>query len=354
MRRMEEKEDSMRKRERIEMNRGQSREEISMRREEKAAIEKEQTVCVALVEETRTQESAITEWIRQMRDEATILQGHISEAAERRTSLRVRRESMIELAKDNYEVHLPEVAEKNREQLPAYQELVNRLEMLQQRLDRMGEVNPLAAREFDEVNQEYAFLKEQEEDLERSIADLHATIEKLNQTTRHRFVEAFEKVSEQFAKIFSRLFEGGEARMYLLDPNDPLETGVDIEVRPPGKRPGNIMLLSAGEKALTAIALLFSVFSVRPSPFCLLDEVDATLDDANVGRFRNILGELEDRSQFVVVTHNKKTMSYATQLYGITQKEKGVSIVVSVKFDRKEEEQSADAGGLAAEAVEAG
>ena len=125
--------------------------------------------------------------------------------------------------------------------------------------------------------------------------------------------------------------------MFLLDPDDPLETGVDIEVRPPGKRPSNIMLLSAGEKALTAISLLFAVFSVRPSPFCILDEVDATLDDANVGRFREVLAELEDRSQFIIITHNKKTMSYANHLYGVTQREKGVSEIVSVKLNREDE-----------------
>ena len=111
----------------------------------------------------------------------------------------------------------------------------------------------------------------------------------------------------------------------------------DIEVRPPGKRPSNIMLLSAGEKALTAISLLFAVFSVRPSPFCILDEVDATLDDVNVGRFREVLAELEDRSQFIIITHNKKTMAYANQLYGVTQREKGVSEIVSVKLNREDE-----------------
>ncbi len=138
--------------------------------------------------------------------------------------------------------------------------------------------------------------------------------------------------------------------MYLIDPNDPLETGVDIEVRPPGKRPANIMLLSAGEKALTALALLFSVFSVRPSPFCLLDEVDATLDDANVGRFRDVIAELEDKSQFILITHNKRTMSYATRLYGVTQREKGVSIIVSVKMNRADENENRADGREVAEA----
>ena len=142
-----------------------------------------------------------------------------------------------------------------------------------------------------------------------------------------------------FEDIFGRLFSGGQAKLFMLEPDKPLESGVDIEVRPPGKRPSNIMLLSAGEKALTAISLLFSVFSVRPSPFCLLDEVDATLDDANVIRFREVIGELEDRSQFIVITHNKKTMSFASQLYGITQREKGVSEVVSVQLNRRQEQK---------------
>jgi chromosome segregation protein len=264
---------------------------------------------------------------------------------------------MIRSAREEYGIDLTETARENARYLAEYQEHANRLDMLRQRLSRMGEVNPLAAQEFDEINEEFTFLTEQQEDLDTSINDLHETIDKLNETTRQRFLEAFEAVSAHFADIFGRLFQGGEARMYLLDPTDPLETGVDIEVRPPGKRPGNIMLLSAGEKALTAIALLFSVFSVRPSPFCLLDEVDATLDDANVGRFREVVEELEAKSQFIVITHNKRTMSYASQLYGVTQKEKGVSMVVSVKMNRSgdgEEGASSKDEPVAALGVEEG
>ena len=220
-----------------------------------------------------------------------------------------------------------------------YGEKINKLEELNNRFLKLGEVNHLAAQEVDEVNEEFIFLKEQREDLDQSISNLKETIEKLNKTTKAKFVDAFEKVQEHFEDIFRRLFSGGEARLFLLEPDNPLESGVDIEVRPPGKRPSNIMLLSSGEKALTAISLLFSVFSVRPSPFCLLDEVDATLDDANVVKFREVIGELEDKSQFIVITHNKKTMSFASQLYGITQREKGVSEVVSVQLNRSEQEQ---------------
>jgi chromosome segregation protein len=308
----------------------------------------EQTKQSSSLEKVRAMDDELGESLRKLRAEIGALQLSLSEMAEKRTTLKVKREGLIESGQNAYGVDLVQEGEKERDQLPIYQEHVNRLEMLRQRLSRVGEVNPLAAREYDEVNEEYSFLREQQEDLDCSISDLHATIDRLNKTTRSRFLEAFEKVSEQFSRTFSRLFQGGEARIYLQNPNDPLETGVDIEVRPPGKKPGNIMLLSSGEKALTAIALLFSVFSVRPSPFCLLDEVDATLDDANVGRFRDILKELEDRTQFVIVTHNKKTMTHASQLYGITQREKGVSIIVSVKLDRiggnLKEEIGADVG----------
>ena len=351
-RRKEEEEDSSQKRESLNLNLTQSRDEIERLKEEKTEVEAEQGARSRLVEEARARDEELAEILREMRDEAVRIQGNLSDVAERRTTLRVQRETLIESARNEFDLDLVVSAQENKEYLADYQEHVNRLEMLQQRLSRMGEVNPLAAQEFDEINQEYTFLKEQQEDLDASIQDLHTIIDKLNQTTKKRFVEAFEQVSAHFADIFSRLFLGGEARMYLLDPNDPLETGVDIEVRPPGKRPGNIMLLSAGEKALTALALLFSVFSVRPSPLCLLDEVDATLDDANVGRFRDVIGELEDKSQFILITHNKRTMSYATQLYGVTQREKGVSIIVSVKMKKQsEDEEVSDKEGSEGEAV---
>ena len=349
-RRREEEEDSCQKRESLNLNLTQSHDEIDRFRREKSGLETEQGERSSVVDDVRARDEELANLLREMRDEAVRIQSSLSEAAERRTTLRVQRNSMVESARNDFDLDLIALAQENKEQLTSYDEHTTRLEMLRTRLSRMGVVNPLAAQEFDEINQEYSFLKEQQEDLEKSIKDLHLTIDKLNQTTRRRFLEAFEHVSTQFADIFGRLFQGGEARMYLIDPNDPLETGVDIEVRPPGKRPANIMLLSAGEKALTALALLFSVFSVRPSPFCLLDEVDATLDDANVGRFRDVIAELEDKSQFILITHNKRTMSYATRLYGVTQREKGVSIIVSVKMNRADENENRADGREVAEA----
>ena len=336
-RREEEQRESREKRERLTESIAQSGEGIRALQDEKADVAAELSERDRVVGETQSRDEELADSIRDVKASASGLNDEVRAAADRRTTLRVQRESMVETAEAEYQLNLEETAESRREELPQYQEILNRLEMLNKRLSKMGEVNPLAAQEYDEINQEYVFLQEQQQDLESSIADLHATIEKLNKTTKSRFLAAFEEVGSAFSDIFGRLFQGGEARMFLLDPDDPLETGVDIEVRPPGKRPSNIMLLSAGEKALTAISLLFAVFSVRPSPFCILDEVDATLDDANVGRFREVLAELEDRSQFIIITHNKKTMSYANHLYGVTQREKGVSEIVSVKLSREEE-----------------
>jgi len=277
--------------------------------------------------------------IRSLRIESDQISEKVANASETRTTLQVKKDSMVTQALEKHGVNVDEKVDEFQEVLPSYREKNEKLEELNNRFLKLGEVNHLAAQEYDEVNEEFSFLKEQREDLDHSIANLKETIEKLDQTTKTKFLDAFEKVQTHFEDIFGRLFSGGQAKLFMLEPDKPLESGVDIEVRPPGKRPSNIMLLSAGEKALTAISLLFSVFSVRPSPFCLLDEVDATLDDANVIRFREVIGELEDRSQFIVITHNKKTMSFASQLYGITQREKGVSEVVSVQLNRRQEQK---------------
>jgi chromosome segregation protein len=147
------------------------------------------------------------------------------------------------------------------------------------------------------------------------------------------FLDTFEEISENFKNYFRRLFNGGQARIYLLDENDPLECGIEIEARPPGKKPQSISLLSGGEQAMTAIAMLVSIFSAKPSPFCVLDEVDAPLDDANVERFLELIEEFTAQSQFIMITHNKSTMAKAGALFGVTQQEPGVSQVVSVRVE---------------------
>ncbi|MEO1085772.1 MAG: AAA family ATPase, partial [Acidobacteriota bacterium] len=200
-------------------------------------------------------------------------------------------------------------------------------------LERLGPVNVLAAQEYEEQEERREFLHAQRRDVASSVESLKVTIAEINELSAQRFRETFDEVNRVFGETFIRLFRGGEAYMSLFDEEDLLETGIEITARPPGKRPQNISLLSGGEKALTAIALLFALFQTKPSPFCILDEVDAPLDDANVLRFVETLHEMAQDTQFLVVTHNKLTMEVAQSLYGVTMEEKGVSKLVQAQLD---------------------
>ncbi|MFU8857330.1 MAG: chromosome segregation protein SMC [Deferrisomatales bacterium] len=213
-----------------------------------------------------------------------------------------------------------------------------RVRALGAELEAFGEINLLAIEEHEERKNRYEFLEAQRRDLEESLASLKQAIQRINRVSRERFAETFEKVSRTFQGLYPQLFQGGEARLVLTDPEDVLETGIDIVARPAGKRPQHISLLSGGEKALTAVALIFSIFLVKPSPFCILDEVDAPLDEANIGRFCELLRSLSGASQFFLITHNKSTMEAARHLYGVTMGEPGVSRAVSVRLT---EERSA-------------
>jgi chromosome segregation protein len=204
---------------------------------------------------------------------------------------------------------------------------------LREALERLGPVNPLAAQEYDEQEERFAFLSTQRADVSRSVESLKTTIREINQTSSERFLAAFGEVNESFKRTFTRLFRGGEAEMRLMDEEDLLECGIEIVARPPGKRLQNIMLMSGGEKALTAIALLFALFETKPSPFCILDEVDAPLDDINTLRYIELLKAMSHETQFIVITHNKLTMEAVSTLYGVTMQEKGVSSLVAVELD---------------------
>ena len=248
--------------------------------------------------------------------------------AEKRLSL----QHLADNIREKYDVDLEQFSHEFSENSPARDDLLSDIEELRGRLERMGEVNLAAIGEYEELSTRFQFMNQQKEDLEKSIADLHQTIVKLNRVCRLRFKESFEAINEKFESVFPRLFSGGEAKLVLTDENDYLETGVDIIVQPPGKKLQSITLLSGGEKALTAVSLLFAIFLTKPSPFCFLDEVDAPLDDANIDRFNELIKEMSQFSQFVLVTHNKKTMQAAEVLYGITMGEPGVSKVVSVRM----------------------
>ncbi len=205
-------------------------------------------------------------------------------------------------------------------------------EKLQKNVKSLGEVNLVAIEEFEELKKREDFLDAQKQDLVTSKDNLMKAIQKINKTSKELFLETFTKIEEEFKKNFKFLFNGGKASLILLDPNNVLDSGVEIEVQPPGKKSQNISLLSGGEKALTSISLIFAIFQVRPSPLCVLDEIDAPLDEANVDRFNHLLKKFAKFSQFIIITHNKKTMGNADVLYGVTMQDKGISKMVSVKF----------------------
>jgi chromosome segregation protein len=200
------------------------------------------------------------------------------------------------------------------------------------RLDAMGPVNMMALEEYKETAERHGFLEAQRKDLLESIENTQATIKEIDTFSRQKFEEAFHKINENFQTTFKKLFGGGHAFMRLTDEENSAESGIDVVASPPGKKLQNVLLLSGGEKALTALALLVGIFQYQPSPFCILDEVDAPLDEANVGRFTELVKEMSVQTQFVLITHSKKTMGIAPVLYGVTMQEPGVSKLVSVRF----------------------
>jgi len=204
---------------------------------------------------------------------------------------------------------------------------------IKEKIERIGPVNMTAIEEFAELEERHEFLATQRNDLDRSMESLKEAIRRINRSTRDRFAEAFEAIRAHYQEIYKLLFNGGRADLRLEEGEDVLECGIEILAQPPGKRLANINLLSGGEKALSAIALLFAVFRYQPSPFCLLDEVDAALDESNVGRFARMLGEYAQNTQFIIVTHNKLTMEAADLLYGVTMEEPGVSRLISMQLD---------------------
>ncbi|MDD5305941.1 MAG: chromosome segregation protein SMC [Deltaproteobacteria bacterium] len=207
-----------------------------------------------------------------------------------------------------------------------------RIDELRGLIDRMGPINLGAIEEFEREEERYSVLTVQKADLEQALEDLERAIARMDKDSRRRFKETFEDVNARFKDIFPKLFRGGRAELMLTDPEDLLASGVDIVAQPPGKRLGNIELMSGGEKALTAVSLLFAIFGHRPSPFCLLDEVDAPLDEANIGRFVDMVRGMTDRSQFIIITHSKVTMEKSDTLYGVTMEEAGVSKMISVRL----------------------
>jgi chromosome segregation protein len=244
-----------------------------------------------------------------------------------RAENKLRLENLAENVRKNYgnEIEDVELANVTSEEEDRVVELRNKLE-------EIGPITPGALEEYEELRTRYEFMKKQQEDLVKSIAELEEAISKINSTTRKKLREAFEALNAKFSEVFVALFGGGKAELVMTDRANILETGIDITAQPPGKKLQNINLLSGGEKALAAIALQFASFLIKPAPLCILDEADAPLDDSNTERFTKMVLELSKETQFIVVTHNKTTMNIAQHLYGITMEEAGVSKVISMQL----------------------
>ncbi|MCB0308264.1 MAG: chromosome segregation protein SMC [Bdellovibrionales bacterium] len=250
---------------------------------------------------------------------------------------RLRLEHLEVQTKERYEMDISEYIEKEDFVLldeDGLERVSSLLVTLKEKMAKIGDVNLAAIGELEELRERFEFLTAQKDDLEKSLDDLVLAIKKINSTTKDMFVQTFDAVNTKFQNLFPHLFRGGKAKLVLTEPENILETGVEIVAQPPGKKLQNMNLLSGGEKALTAIALLFAIFEFKAPPVCVLDEVDAPLDDVNVGRFIEVVRSMSQKTQFIVITHNKNTMEVADNLYGVTMEEPGVSRIVSVRVQK--------------------
>jgi chromosome segregation protein len=240
---------------------------------------------------------------------------------------------MKERLQVEFKINLDDIIEEGRTTETPQEELQATADRMRKRMENMGDVNPTAIEAFTEMKKRYEFILEQKNDLVTAKESLLKTIDEVEATANQQFLDTFHKVRENFQRVFKTLFtEEDTADMMLIDPDNLAETGIEIIAKPKGKKPSSITQLSGGEKTLTATALLFSIYLIKPAPFCIMDEVDAPLDDANVGKFTQMIKKFSDNSQFIIVTHNKQTMSTVDVIYGVTMQEPGVSQLVPVDF----------------------
>ncbi len=280
--------------------------------------------------QVREKELSVREFRKKHDELKTELNTWVVKMTEVRGRLQVLREQIFE----RYHTEISMIATEYQDQIVENRpEQETRLAELKDKLSKLGEVNVGAIHEYEELKKRHDFLNAQSEDLKTSLESLNRVIQKINRATRKRFQETFVAVDQKFQELFPKLFQGGRAKLVLTDEENILETGLEIIAQPPGKKLQSISLLSGGERALTAVCLIFSIFLIKPSPFCILDEVDAPLDDANIDRFNDLVRSMVDRSQFILITHSKRTMELADVLYGITMQEPGVSKTVSVKLN---------------------
>jgi chromosome segregation protein len=277
--------------------------------------------------------------IRQKRAEQSKSERKISELKIELGQLEVRTQTLVERVQEELQIDLVQSYEDYRDEEVDWDKVREEIAELRGKIERLGNVNMDAIDEQESLDKRYNFLSNQLEDLNTSRASLQQLIGRLNKKSREKFRETFEEIRVHFQQIFRKLFGGGKADIVLEDAEDILEAGIEVTARPPGKETRSISLLSGGEKALTAIALLFAVFKTKPSPFCFLDEIDAALDEANNERFNMLIREFKKDSQFIIITHTKRTMSIADVLFGITMQTRGVSKKISVSFGQFDEEE---------------
>ena len=265
-------------------------------------------------------------------------QSQQTECEVRLTERRIGLNHLVERVQAAYQLVLAELPPLSEEEAQSdWPAIEAQVAEQRERIDSMGPVNIEAIAEFEELQERLTFLEGQEADLRNGKEQLLQAIQEINQTTEKMFAETFEQVKANFQQLFGELFGGGKASLHLSDDKDPLESGIEIMAKPPGKQPQSITLLSGGEKTMTAVALLFAIYMVKPSPFCVLDELDAPLDESNINRFINIVKRFNEHSQFVVITHNKRTISMADAIFGVTMQERGVSRLMSVKLTPDDE-----------------
>ena len=284
-------------------------------------------------QEARSEAVLLAGKARETRSESGGLRSESSSIDIKVHELRTERQNPIQRVREEHDLDLASLTEADFEEQEFDPDTTReRIGSLRQKISTLGEVNPGAVEEFEELNRRHDFLASQKKDLEESIDSLEKAIRKINRKSKERFLETFKEVNENFIRLCPVLFDGGTGRMVLIDESDPLNTGVDIQVEPRGKKLKNMQLLSGGEKALISLAMILSMFLVKPSPFCIFDEVDAPLDYENLEQFSRIIKDLSATYQILLITHNKKTMESADVLYGITMREPGVSQVVSVQM----------------------
>jgi chromosome segregation protein len=284
--------------------------------------------------------AAVSEASSSLELEVRQLRRSVDERSERRHRLELQRaeaEAQLRNTRDRLEAEwsrpFEQLVQEARPVAGDPEQLRAELQQVAADVERLGPINMLAVEEYAEESQRLNFLQTQRDDLVRARDDLQSAIREINRTARELFAETFAAVRTNFQATFQTLFEGGECDIRLEDPDDPLESPIEITASPRGKRTQRIHLLSGGERALTALALLFAIYLVKPSPFCVLDEVDAPLDEANIGRFISMLQQFKMSTQFIVITHNPRTMEAADWLYGVTMEEPGISSIVGVRID---------------------